>query len=99
MLIFILRNLKTGSIDSFEPMNYDWEEQKVGVLRQFSQYALTDSSIFDFHGLSDTGYIFYPNECATGLKSCKLHVHLHGCTDTVNNNYDRLESIKKKGLI
>ena len=94
MLGFILKNLKTGNIDSLKPMNYDWEEQQVGVLRQFSQYALTDSSIFDFHGLSDSGYIFYPKECAKGTKSCKLHIHLHGCTDTVNNNYDILESMK-----
>lgn len=33
MLAHLLLNLKVGKIDKLNPMNYDWEEQQIGVLR------------------------------------------------------------------
>ena len=71
----------------------------MGILRKFSQYSLLDSTIFDFHGLSDTGYVYYPKVCADGTTRCKVHIFLHGCTETVLNTIDRLDNIKEKGFI
>lgn len=41
-------------------MDLYWEKDKKGVLRKFSQFSLIEASIFDWHGLDEFGYIFYP---------------------------------------
>ena len=57
-------------------------------LLQFNQKpylpVLTTSS------LEDTGYIYVPTSCASGTKSCSLHIALHGCLQeqkTMGNLY------------
>ena len=41
-------------------MYLNWLKEGKAVLRKFSQYSLTDASIFDFSGIEEFGYIFYP---------------------------------------
>jgi hypothetical protein len=41
-------------------MDLNWRNGKKGVLRKFSQWALTDATVFDFSGLEEHGFIFYP---------------------------------------
>ena len=50
---------------------------QLGVLKEFSQSEFFEASIFEDIGLDEVGYIFYPEKCIK--KSCKLHIHLHGC--------------------
>ena len=50
--------------------------------------------------MSPYGYVYYPNDCVNGMKSCKIHVHAHGCMANFKNQvfgikleYDHLMKI------
>ena len=58
-------------------MDLNWKSK--GVLREFSQHSLAESMIHQFDGLDEIGYVFYPNQCANGIVTCKLHIYLHDC--------------------
>lgn len=56
----------------------DWASQ--GVLRQFDQREFIDAYIpWEFHGLNERGFVYYPNNCKTAGSNCKVHMLLHGC--------------------
>lgn len=88
MLKYLYMNLKIGKVSSFKPMDLNWRKNNTGILRKFSQYALTDASVLDFSGIAEHGYIFYPKQCADGTTVCKLHINFHGCTDSVGMSDD-----------
>jgi poly(3-hydroxybutyrate) depolymerase len=79
-------------------MDLNWEKDKKGVLRKFSQFSLAEASIFDWHGLDDFGYVFYPKQCADGTTICKLHIHFHGCTATLLSSSNGYNYITKYGF-
>lgn len=67
-----------NSIPSLAPPDYDY--QKNGVLRRFSQWEFLDTSIFQPHGLAEYGYVYYPYQCIDGtVERCKVHMVLPGC--------------------
>lgn len=59
---------------------------------------MTDASIFDFSGLEEFGYIFYPKQCVDGSTSCKLHINMHGCTHTVLSSPDGYNLLTQYGF-
>ena len=69
-------------------MDLNWRNDEKGVLRKFSQWVLTDASILDLSGIDEHGYIFYPKQCADGTTVCKLHIHFHGCGQSVGMSSD-----------
>ncbi len=40
-------------------------------------------------GMADTGWVYVPAACAGGATACRLHVALHGCTQTYASIGDR----------
>ena len=88
MFEHLFSNLPTSV--SLNPMNSDsrnWETK--GVLREFSQteFLPDDLGLFDFSGLDDYGYVYYPNTCI-GQSGCKVHMMLHGCASGRENLFD-----------
>jgi hypothetical protein len=41
--------------------------------------AITNDEQLNQHGLATDGYVYVPQNCQDGTKSCRLHVALHGC--------------------
>ena len=58
----------------------DWEEK--GILRHFWQPYYVDTFLWK-QQFSPLGYVFYPKQCYDGTTQCKLHIHLHGCLNSV----------------
>ena len=75
------------TLNPMNPDSRDWE--KKGVLREFSQkeFLPDDLEIFQFSGLDDYGYVYYPNSCI-GKAGCRVHMMLHGCASGRENLFD-----------
>lgn len=59
----------------------EWESK--GVLTKFAQREfLGTTSIFQYDGFDEYGWIYYPNACLKEGAKCKLHFYLHGCLGT-----------------
>ena len=79
LLEHLLTNLEKNPIKNLAPYDNDWASK--GVLKKFFQSEFLDTTIFQIDGLDDFGYIYYPYRCIDGsVESCKVHMHLHGCT-------------------
>jgi hypothetical protein len=77
LLSFLLTNIETNAISSLNDSTEDW--QSAGVLRRFKQKEFVEDVPFGQSGLAQYGHIYYPNSCIS--QSCKVHMHLHGCSD------------------
>jgi hypothetical protein len=55
-----------------------------GNLKLFDQTEFIEKDTYS--SLDNSGMIFTPHACTSGLKSCQLHVALHGCG--MGMNYD-----------
>ena len=56
--------------------------------------------IHEFDGIDEIGYVYYPNQCASGNLSCKLHIYLHDCEQQVNYiSSGGLESFTNTGFL
>ena len=64
-------------------MDMNWKDK--GVLREFAQHSFVETTIDQFDGLDEIGYIFYPNQCVNKQKKCKLHIFFHDCQMNVNS--------------
>ena len=42
-------------------MDMDWKDK--GVLREFAQHSFVETTLNQFDGLDEIGYIFYPYQC------------------------------------
>lgn len=67
------------------PKDDNWESK--GVMREFSQTEFVDRKIWQWNGLDDTGYVFYPTQCLVKNAKCKVHVNLHGCGQNYRYTY------------
>ena len=74
----LLTNLETSPLAALKSKSENWKNE--GVLKKFNQQEfLTDSSLFDYTGFGEEGWVYIPNNCIDGTtKKCKLHVNLHG---------------------
>ena len=63
------------------------------MLRRFDQRDFIDANIFNFIGLADYGYVYYPYRCIDGtVSSCKVHMVLPGCGQTqALNGYNLMD--------
>lgn len=75
MLRFVYEGLEVGSF-SLNAYDEDWQDK--GILRRYSQADFNPASLFENDSLAPFGYVFYPKQCLH--KTCRLHVHLHGCS-------------------
>lgn len=57
----LLTNLETGAIAEDEWKVGDTEWASKGVMRKFYQHEFLDSSVFEFSGLAEYGYVYYPD--------------------------------------
>lgn len=80
----LLTNLKTGAIPESEWAEGDTDWKNKGVMRKFHQSEFLDTYMWQIGGLNTYGYIYYPYKCYDGSKSCKVHMYLHGCGQTVD---------------
>eukprot|EP00617_Octactis_speculum_P010253 CAMPEP_0185794840 /NCGR_PEP_ID=MMETSP1174-20130828/160224_1 /TAXON_ID=35687 /ORGANISM="Dictyocha speculum, Strain CCMP1381" /LENGTH=237 /DNA_ID=CAMNT_0028490089 /DNA_START=541 /DNA_END=1254 /DNA_ORIENTATION=- len=84
----------TASHEAIEACGYDGAKQCLkhahGADRiRNSGVPFKESSLHEFDqrpffgrswpGLADTGFVYVPEECATGTLKCGLHLALHGC--------------------
>ena len=60
----------------------DWQSK--GVLKKFHQSEFLDTYVWQLGGLAPYGYIYYPYNCYDGSRSCKVHMYLRGCGQTVD---------------
>ena len=72
----LLKNLEENSVTAVNAATTSWET--VGSFRRFNQQEFVDDGLFGYAGLGEWGYLYYPDSCKS--KSCKVHMHLHGCT-------------------
>lgn len=84
-LKFALPNIPNSNVTSIEDGDEDWESQ--GVIRKFSQKEFVDKKVWQFSGLDEFGYVFFPNSCLADGASCKVHVVLHGCGQHYQNAF------------
>jgi hypothetical protein len=52
-------------------------------LQSFSQTPYIPKGLLT--SLGDTGYIYVPTGCQSGSTTCRLHIALHGCLQTIAN--------------
>lgn len=57
----------------------------VGSVKSFDQSVYTKPQQPDAFSLSDTGYVFVPQDCEQGAQ-CRVHVALHGCKQDAGND-------------
>lgn len=79
MFTHLFSNLPTNAVSSLNEPAADW--RSAGTFRRFYQNEFIEAETFEFHGLARYGYVYYPNSCKT--KSCKVHMHLHGCSEII----------------
>jgi len=80
MFTHLFSNLPTNSVSTLNAPVADW--RSAGTFRRFDQREFVEKdSMFDYDGLARYGYIYYPTSCKT--KSCKVHMHLHGCSEII----------------
>ena len=60
------------------PKDKDWENK--GILNTFNQREFLDLWNWNYSGLADFGYVFFPKQCIKDEAKCKVHVFLHGAT-------------------
>jgi poly(3-hydroxybutyrate) depolymerase len=75
----LLKNLENNSLSTINAPTTSWES--VGSFRRFNQQEFVDDGLFGYAGLAEWGYLYYPDSCKSISKSCKVHMHLHGCFD------------------
>ena len=81
ILKYIYGNLEPQS--EFKERTDDWAS--LGVLRNYDQHELVEGHPVE-DGFSDLGgFVYYPNYCAQDGHKCRVHVFLHGCTNSVEN--------------
>lgn len=73
----ILTNLEINPIQQLNEEAQDW--RNAGVFRRFLQTEFIEAGMFEFSGLAKYGYVYYPESCIDEM--CKIHMHLHACTD------------------
>lgn len=95
----IYSNLETDPIpvSSWAPGDADWWQK--GVMKKFYQSEFLDTFVWELSGLAEYGYIYYPNQCYDGTKSCKVHMHLHGCGATVDGLFFGYQSLSDGGWL
>ena len=59
MFKFILKNKNENNPFFQDSYQKNWKDN--GVMREFTQHTFVESGIFDHDGLSDIGFIYYPN--------------------------------------
>ena len=74
-----MTNLKSDSIPESDWAAGDSDWRNKGVFRKFWQEEFIDTWMWENNGLAEYGYVYYPYRCYDGSKSCKVHMHLHGC--------------------
>ena len=79
-----MTNLPTDAIPESDWKAGDTDWKSKGVLKKFYQSEFKGSYIWDNDGLANYGYVYYPYNCYDGSKSCKVHLKLHGCGETVD---------------
>jgi hypothetical protein len=60
MLQHLLTNVPGGP-SSLNPKSADWRE--MGILRKFDQTEFFEEGIFQYTGLDEFGYVYYPKTC------------------------------------
>lgn len=69
-----------SKIDGSTPNAASSTPENLGVFREFDQREFVDAYIpWEWHGLNDRGFVFYPHACKTAGSNCKVHMYLHGC--------------------
>ena len=79
MFLHLFSNMPTNSVSSLNAPVADWRTN--GTFRRFYQDEFIEKNFFEFDGLGRYGYVYYPNSCKK--KACKIHMHLHGCTEII----------------
>lgn len=97
MLKHLMANLQTNAIPTGEWGEGDTNWWQKGVLKKFYQDEFLDTYFFQVDGLAKYGYIYYPDQCYDGSRNCKLHMHLHGCGQTVDGIYFGYQSLSDGG--
>ena len=67
----------------YAPGDSDWKNK--GVFKKFYQEEFLDTNVFEFSGLTQFGYVYYPNQCFDGSTNCKVHMHWHSGLLSVDN--------------
>lgn len=75
----------------------DWRNK--GVFKKFWQTEFLDTYTWQWSGLADYGYVYYPDNCYKGNKQCKVHMHLHGCGQTVDGLFFGVEDLTHGGWL
>jgi len=78
LLKHLLTNLENSPLSELKAKSENWKDE--GILMKFNQHEfIGDSSLLDYTGLGEDGWIYVPNNCTNGTtKKCKLHVNFHG---------------------
>lgn len=70
---------------TLQPRTDDWQSK--GVLKKFAQKEfLGETSVFQYDGFDEYGWIYYPNACLEDGAKCKTHFWMHGCMQTAAIN-------------
>lgn len=77
VLEHLLPNVVGSEVTEIQEKTEDWMSS--GTLRKFDQKEFVDRKVWEWSGLDEFGYIYYPNECLADGTSCKVHIVLHGC--------------------
>lgn len=75
----------------------DWANK--GVLKKFNQQEFVDSLAWQYNGLATYGYVYYPNQCYDGSATCKVHMFLHGCMNTIDGIFLGYEDLSYGGWL
>lgn len=91
MLEHMLFNIPGGPSELNSKSN-NWRNE--GVLKKFDQTEFFEAGMFEYTGLSETGYYYAPNTCLEN--QCKVHVVFHGCGQ--GHDLVELDHIEYAGL-
>ena len=99
ILKHLLTNLKADAVpvSDWSPGDTDWKSK--GVLKKFQQSEFLDTWVWETDGLAPYGYVYYPYKCYDGSTKCKVHMYLHGCTQTVDGPWLAFDEIYYGGWL
>ena len=85
----ILTHLLPNIDGSFiQAKDLDWMTK--GQMMKFDQREFVDSWPFEYTGLADDGYVYFPDQCIDGATKCKVVVFLHGGNQSVARSNERV---------